>query len=607
MATHTKENQIFFLRWFVVFSAILFLTLPYFFFGHSVIQAIYEGRSYPFLNSLIEGQQNFPLKVYLETADGMFSGFLFICLLVFLIAGVVYFEPPSRDRWRWRLARMLTLFMVSMVFFRPYLLENELVYLIHPKRIFDPSFLSSDWTWNRGVYTHLVYDWLLAPFTLFLSNLKIVIIGRLIFWVLAIETLARLAKMWGLKWWQFTLGIAYYLYAGQTLAATEALFGGLEAKYFAYLFLLLALDSRFKNEFEKTAVFCGLAVSFHALVGTWSALAVIATLAAARSSFTAKRAGLFFLLLFLCAAPGILTAVTYLSESGQVTREHLALEIFFRAPHHLDPWFFLTPARAVEIFVYYGLTVFFIWACLKREHALILFIFLTTLMGVFIAGLLAREMGWLSFLYRYPFRVGPVFLLLIFSFVAFRGLEGSRRSPKKSAKAAGLILFLFLVFQGLRHQMPVTLLKDTGDFMMSWEKHFLKSDEDNFAKAAKWIRDNTPRNSIFAAPPWEYRFWIEAERAEVVCYKYLFVDKTIEEWIARLKDLNGGNVFTKRGSAVLGEMKENFPYLSQEQLAQIRSRYHASYYLTTKERKDLADRLVYSNPTYYLYRLAGKT
>jgi hypothetical protein len=104
------------------------------------------------------------------------------------------------------------------------------------------------------------------------------------------------------------------------------------------------------------------------------------------------------------------------------------------------------------------------------------------------------------------------------------------------------------------------------------------------------------------APPWEFSFWIDAERAQVVSYKRPPHNARLLEWHRRMTEMNG-EPFHTRGEWILDELKQHYPKLSLAQIESIRAHDGADYYLTTQERGDLRDNLVHANDSYYLYQL----
>lgn len=587
----------------MIFAAVIFV--GYRLYGPALIQAVYEGKSIWFLNSMIEGQKTWPLTAYRETGDAMMFSFAGTALIGFFLVKFLRSRQGRDERWCWRIAGALVFLIVSAAYFRPSFGENELVYLINPKRLMNPAFLANDWTWQKEPLGHFIFDLVTSPLTLVLSDLKLALIGRLLAWTLLIGSLIRLARTLQLKRWGFALGFAFWFYAGQSLAAEEWIFGGVEAKCFSYVFLLGALKNVLEENLKRAAVFSGLAISFHALVGGWGALGLFASLFGWGRSLNLRKVLIFCGVTVLCGLPGVVSAGFNLFHGGAMSEESYAIDVFFRGPHHMDPYSFLSSARLLEMSAYGLLTVLILWQVFKRRQALILLLFLAAETGIFAAGVLARQFHLLSFLYLYPFRLAPLFLLLFFSLGLVRFLDMSFRSQRLPLKMAAVVVSLFALFQVWNHRMPKVLLNSAADTVMAWKRYFSEARQDDFSRLAEWIRGHTPPDRVFAAPPWEYRFWLFAQRAQVVNFKGIPTNAGNQEWLSRLADLNNGLPFQGKGSSVLEELKKNYPELDLSRLQKMRAEYGASYYLTVKERRDLPLPLLYSNPSYYLYDLGS--
>jgi len=170
-------------------------------FGHSLIKAIYEGKSLFFLNPLIVGQQNFPLLVYLETGDAALFAVMVIGISGLFFLFLINNEDALSNNQRWLAGGFFSFLIVVGTHFLPKFSENEFVYLIFPKRLLSPGFLAYDWTWRGGQYEHFVFDVCLSPFTMIVDDLSLALAGRLVLWVALIWAMVRIAVTLQMKWW----------------------------------------------------------------------------------------------------------------------------------------------------------------------------------------------------------------------------------------------------------------------------------------------------------------------------------------------------------------------------------------------------------------------
>ena len=101
----------------MIFAAVIFA--GYWLYGHALIQAVYEGKSIWFLNSMIEGQKTWPLATYRETGDAMMFSLGGIVLIGFFLVKFLNSRQDRDGRWCWRIAGALVFLIVSAAFFRP--------------------------------------------------------------------------------------------------------------------------------------------------------------------------------------------------------------------------------------------------------------------------------------------------------------------------------------------------------------------------------------------------------------------------------------------------------------------------------------------------------
>jgi hypothetical protein len=72
------------------------LQMLYALIGHQLIKAMYDGRSVPILNKIIEKQAMYPLEFYFRNADLIFFKFQCFCFLLIFYAIVCMLNPRSR-------------------------------------------------------------------------------------------------------------------------------------------------------------------------------------------------------------------------------------------------------------------------------------------------------------------------------------------------------------------------------------------------------------------------------------------------------------------------------------------------------------------------------
>jgi hypothetical protein len=251
----------------------------------------------------------------------------------------------------------------------------------------------------------------------------------------------------------------------------------------------------------------------------------------------------------------------------------------------------------------------------SRERAVLLSSMLAVLALEFLAGLAAWRLGCFWFLNAFPFRVADVlillFFLLTFPCFTFRTLSDALRRrtqavrpfrPGQAGRIFALPCLLILAMPAIAFKnVPKVLARDVPRFFVFWHQFPLRQPTP-WQEMARWIGTNTPADATFLTPPWEPRFWLDAERAQVVNYKRAPHSILLLEWQRRLIAVNGGPLLT-RGYEVPEELRLSYPHLTKEQILALHDSCGADYYLAMEEHPDLKASLVHQNGSYFLYRL----
>jgi hypothetical protein len=114
------------------------------------------------------------------------------------------------------------------------------------------------------------------------------------------------------------------------------------------------------------------------------------------------------------------------------------------------------------------------------------------------------------------------------------------------------------------------------------------------SKAFRWIRENTPKDSLVIAPPWREDFWFAAQRGQFVSEKYPpFLE--MAEWRQRLEKLVGNK--TEREA-----QQEIYNNLPKEKIDGIVRQYQVSY-LVSKGIYDYP--VMFESGNWKVYNLNG--
>jgi hypothetical protein len=496
-------------------------------------------------------------------------------------------------------------------FFYPDFLDNEAGKLIEARRIFEPAFLSHDWL-QAGSSEDILYravSLLIAPLWFLLKNaILVAMAGRVLIWALLLYALLRLARTLGIECYALAIGLAVWLFRFQTLGANEWIFGGIEGKCVAYALLFLAMECALRKRVVAAAVYCGLAIWLHVLVGGWGAMALGGALLICHREYGWRRSLQFCAITgaFLLPLAAEFWRNTSRAESGGSSAEANRLIVLFRNPHHLDPWFFHGTTEFALLCILVAVTVYALYRLVSRSKAALIASFLVILLLQFGAGLVARSLGAFWFLKNYPFRVADVLVALLFwltvpmlmVWISKHGIL-SRRPPKFRALVWCVILIVPTVVLAAK-SAPVAR-RHLAVFAESWSRS-LRHEVSPWGNAAQWIRWQTPASAVIIAPPWEGAFWIEAERAGVVNYKRAPHSRAILQWQERMMALNGGP-FHSRGDGALEELQQHYRELDAARVEAVGRSYGADYFLAMRPLPELARSLVYQNGSYFLYQL----
>jgi hypothetical protein len=252
------------------------------------------------------------------------------------------FTDASADQTR--LARWAEVLLILMVFFalagEPAPHVNEPHYLGRMKHFWDPSWCAGD-LFLESPDAHGLFVWAFGWVTRWLSLSATAWAGRLLAWTL-------LAWAWQrLSWRIIAMPLASVLTAALwvTLAemahlAGEWVLGGVEAKCFAYVLVLVALRELIDRRWNRVWIALGLASAFHVLVGGWSVVVCGGLWLLERKpagwiraiTSTLPGAVVGGLLALVGLAPAL--ALNW-NQPAEIVAEANQIYVFERLPHHL--------------------------------------------------------------------------------------------------------------------------------------------------------------------------------------------------------------------------------------------------------------------------------
>jgi hypothetical protein len=223
---------------------------------------------------------------------------------------------------------------------------NETHYLTKAKHYWDPSFCPGDLFLNSAD-AHLTFYWTVGWLTKWLSLPATAWVGRAAAWALIAGGWLRLARSVTTAAWAAPLSALVWIvlvdkcdFAGEWVVGGLHGKGGVEAKCFAYGFVLFGLAALVAGRWKTPWIWFGAASAMHPLVGGW---AVLAGMGAWLAEPRASRPTLATLIPGLVVGgvlslPGLLPALALdRGASAEQAEEAARTYVFERLPHHLAP------------------------------------------------------------------------------------------------------------------------------------------------------------------------------------------------------------------------------------------------------------------------------
>ena len=274
---------------------------------------------------------------------------------------------------------------------------NEAHYLSKAVHYWNPDWVPAD-AFLDSADTHQVFYFTFGWLSLWLGPAALAWTGRILCWGLMAWAWRRLsfAVLPG-RWLSVLTAAAFVCLQSRFQLAGEWVVGGVEAKGFAYVLVLLGLESLVRGRWNRVWLLLGGAGAFHVLVGGWSVVA--AALAwgmlgkdrpAIRSMVPALLGG------FVLSLPGLLPAALLTrGVDGEVIRTANEIYVFGRLGHHLVPARFL-PADVARFLLLTGVWIVYCrlaptepgW---RRLKAFVMGTLLLSLAGLAIAGVTANR------------------------------------------------------------------------------------------------------------------------------------------------------------------------------------------------------------------------
>ena len=482
--------------------------------------------------------------------------------------------------------------------------ENEAHYLGKAKHYWDSSWCPDD-HFLESADAHEVFYWTFGWLTLWLSLPAAAWVGRILTWGLMAWAWQRLSlalvprQLFGL----LSAGL-FLCFSHHCQMAGEWVVGGVEAKGFAYVLVLLGAEALVRNRWNRTWLLFGAAAAFHVLVGGWSGVAAGVSWIACgkdRPRFVAMVGGMVGGLLL--ALPGLIPAATLRwTMDPDWVRQANEIYVFERLGHHLV----ITSRPSYFIAMHLGL--FLVWLVLslfaasepgpRRLRGLVAGAVAIAAVGAIIDLATINHTQIAAALLRYYwFRLSDAMLpagTALASAVFISRTMNSRPEAGKWCLVAAMLLAGLSVgqwnFQRRQDRRPGADMQgrpaDAGQRQAAWRNY------EQWRRACRWIAQYTQPEDRFLTPLRQQTFKWYAGRSELVTWKDIPQDaRGIVEWWKRVQDVWAHSRLTYGG-------RELSQKLRRDRLFELARRYDCDYILIDRSSQQAIfgrDNQVYPN------------
>jgi len=442
--------------------------------------------------------------------------------------------------------------------------DNEAHYLTKARHYWNPTWCADD-MFLQSADAHLVFYWTLGWLTLWLPLPVLAWIGRFASWLLIAYGLQRIGRnVFGPSTWYIVAAAGLFLLLLNRFdLAGEWIIGGFEAKLIAYGFAFLAISSLLENRWRIVFIWLGLASMFHVLVGGWMLLAVAMAWLLTRRKPTIVQLLPYAVVALVLSLAGLIPALT-LGGGVPAEQKVLAYGIYTyqRLPHHLV-FSRIWDVNSAKV-LWHGALVL-VWVFLqfvawrdvlqRQISKLVIAAIAFALVGITIDTLAEWESNRqqsaasssffsdLAFhtLRFYWFRLSDVMVPLGTSF-ALLGWSHRTKGPRFLQVVTVAIVLIAVAnhvveirVQRLRDPRPASCRRM---IRVAEPRELLLHHFREWKAVCRWIRRETPSDSVWLTPRLQQTFKWYAGRAEVVNWKDTPQDaKTLLQWHQRISDV----------------------------------------------------------------------
>ncbi len=476
---------------------------------------------------------------------------------------------------------------------------NEPYYLGKAIHYWNPDWVRGDFFLDTSD-SHTVFYFTFGWLALLLPPAVFGWVGRLATWGLLAWAWRRLSfALVPRRWFAILTAALWVCLVEHAHMAGEWVVGGVEAKGFAFVLVLLGLEALVDGKWNRVWLLLGAASAFHVLVGGWSVVAAgLVWLVGGRSEAPLRTTWPWLAGGFALSLPGLLPVL--LLDTGtdpQIVAQAHEIYVYLRLSHHLAPLWL--PVA----FVYRFFLLCVLWLALcgmtplgprgRRLQGFVGGALVIALAGALLSFVEFADRSLAASLLRfYWFRLADVAVPLgtAMAGTAFIVFELGHRQGvgRRWLVLALLVAAVHLGHHACQRVVPRVPPADRlPDYVAWWQAC-------DFVATSGEI----PPDARFLTPRLNQTFKWYARRAEVANWKEIPQDaEAIVDWWKRICDVHA-----------TGRTEPGFvwyPWLAdrdEQRLRQLGAKYDANY-LITVSRRPLDLPVMYRNRTYAVYCL----
>ncbi|MGD9721343.1 MAG: DUF6798 domain-containing protein [Pirellulales bacterium] len=517
--------------------------------------------------------------------------------------------PSSRLRAACEVGLIFLVFFIQGAWLAPHV--NEPHYLGKARHYWDASWCPDDFFLNSAD-AHQVFYWTFGWLARVMPFAPLAWFGRALTWVL-------LAWAWRRLSWALVPAPFYAVLSAALMVtlidhfqmAGEWLIGGVEAKGFAYVLVLVGLEWLVRERWGRAIMAFGAVAAFHVVIGGWCVVAAGVVWLACPQRPPLARLVLPLLVGGCLSLAGLLPALTLArGVEPQVVAEANRIYVYERLYHHLLPqqfplWFVVEHWGVLVVvrhLLLIGGLLLLIWTAGKLDAAWRrLLTFVAATVGIAAVGMVIALVA----------PAAPDLAASLLRFYWFR--TSDVLVPVGTALLASHTLWRWQHTQTMRHAVALTLVLVVvaGHFaqLLSWRQRHPWPPADagiadlaGWREACEWARANTPADAVFLTPRLAQTFRWYAARAEVVSRKDIPQDAAgIVEWWRR-------NCFVHMAGAGTPQARwrRSLTELSAAQLRTLGRQFGADYVITEAEPPLALPQVGPTRGGYAIYQLSSE-